>query len=275
MAKRFTDTNKYKKTFFRSLPAAYKLFWDYLYHDCDHAGIWHVDIEIAQIYVGKECEISLPGALSLFNSDEERIVVIHGGVKWFIPQFISFQYGPLNPNVKAHSSALFILEKEGIDPYTLRVREGLANPYPKSCLTLKDMDKDKDKDEDHMLPPTKDPLQTTSPVSKITSTLKEPVVLEEKPPKPLKKPQVTANFTQPSLKEVSDYCAERNNQVDPEHFVDSYTSKGWMVGKNKMKCWRAAVRTWEKNNFSNNQKGSASSQLSTDEELERIYGKSK
>jgi hypothetical protein len=53
-------------------------------------------------------------------------------------------------------------------------------------------------------------------------------------------------FTPPTVDEVHDYCCERANNVDPEAFVDFYESKGWMVGKNKMKDWKAAVRTWEK-----------------------------
>ena len=52
-------------------------------------------------------------------------------------------------------------------------------------------------------------------------------------------------FTPPSIDEVSAYCTERNNGIDPQHFVDFYEAKGWMVGKNKMKDWKAAVRTWE------------------------------
>ena len=43
---------------------------------------------------------------------------------------------------------------------------------------------------------------------------------------------------------------ERGNDVDPERFVDFYEAKGWMVGKNKMKDWRAAVRNWERNKAS-------------------------
>lgn len=53
-------------------------------------------------------------------------------------------------------------------------------------------------------------------------------------------------FTPPSVDEVSVYCQERRNGVDPQAFVDFYASKGWMVGKNKMKDWRAAVRNWER-----------------------------
>jgi len=53
------------------------------------------------------------------------------------------------------------------------------------------------------------------------------------------------------LDEVAEYCKERRNNVDPERFIDFYESKGWMVGKNKMKCWRSAVRTWERNKEKN------------------------
>lgn len=53
-------------------------------------------------------------------------------------------------------------------------------------------------------------------------------------------------FTPPTLSQISAYCAERKNKVDPERFYNFYASKGWMVGKNKMVDWKAAVRTWEK-----------------------------
>jgi hypothetical protein len=55
-----------------------------------------------------------------------------------------------------------------------------------------------------------------------------------------------ARFTPPSLDEVRAYCKERGSRVDPEKWHDFYASKGWMVGKNKMRDWKAAVRTWEK-----------------------------
>ncbi len=55
-------------------------------------------------------------------------------------------------------------------------------------------------------------------------------------------------FAPPSLSEVSEYCKERNNGIEANNFIDFYSSKGWMVGKNKMKDWRACVRTWEGRN---------------------------
>lgn len=58
-------------------------------------------------------------------------------------------------------------------------------------------------------------------------------------------------FFPPSVDEVREYCKERGNSVDPVRFVDYYTANGWMVGKSKMKNWKAAVRTWESNQFDN------------------------
>ena len=58
-------------------------------------------------------------------------------------------------------------------------------------------------------------------------------------------------FNPPSLEDVKAYCIERKNNVDPNKFIDYYESNGWMVGRNKMKDWKAAVRTWEKNSYGN------------------------
>ena len=58
-------------------------------------------------------------------------------------------------------------------------------------------------------------------------------------------PPTRKRFTPPTVDEVRAYCQDRQNGVDPQRFVDYYSSNGWMVGKNKMKDWKAAVRTWE------------------------------
>jgi hypothetical protein len=65
---------------------------------------------------------------------------------------------------------------------------------------------------------------------------------------------ISTRFTPPTLAEVSSYCLERNNSIDPQHFIDYNESKGWVVGKVKMKDWKAAIRTWEKSNYKQNSK---------------------
>lgn len=62
----------------------------------------------------------------------------------------------------------------------------------------------------------------------------------------LSKDNIKARFVRPSVDEVRAYCTERGNSVDPQQFVDFYESKGWKVGNQSMKDWKAAVRTWEK-----------------------------
>jgi len=55
----------------------------------------------------------------------------------------------------------------------------------------------------------------------------------------------------PDLSDVKRYCEQRKNGIDPQAFCDHYQSRGWMIGKNKMKDWQAAIRTWEKNSRDN------------------------
>ena len=139
MAKRLTDTDKYKKHFFRGLQGAYKLLWDYLYHSCDHAGIWHVDFEVAQIYLGKDMLVNEKDSLEYFG---KKIIVFDDGQKWFIPSFIEFQYKNLNPANKVHNSVIDILNREGL-------LSSLNGAKDKDKDKLKDKVKAKDKKKEN------------------------------------------------------------------------------------------------------------------------------
>jgi len=59
-------------------------------------------------------------------------------------------------------------------------------------------------------------------------------------------PLITTTTTRPTISEISDYVATRDIKIDPQRFLDYYEANGWRVGKNPMKNWQAAVRTWEK-----------------------------
>ena len=61
-------------------------------------------------------------------------------------------------------------------------------------------------------------------------------------------------FAPPALDDVKAYCIERKNTVDADRWYDHYTSNGWMVGRNKMKDWKAAVRKWENSEYDNKRK---------------------
>jgi len=57
----------------------------------------------------------------------------------------------------------------------------------------------------------------------------------------------TISFQPPTIQQVTDYCQQRGKGIDPQRWFDHYTSNGWKVGRNSMKDWKAAVRTWEQN----------------------------
>jgi hypothetical protein len=68
-----------------------------------------------------------------------------------------------------------------------------------------------------------------------------------------KKDSKNKNFTPPTLEEVKNYCQERKNNVNAKKWFDFYSAKGWKIGKNSMKDWKAAVRTWEEDTSPTNQ----------------------
>ena len=81
-------------------------------------------------------------------------------------------------------------------------------------------------------------------------------------------------FKEPSIQEVSTYCKERNNSINPQTFIDHYTGNGWMVGKNKMKDWKAVIRTWETrggNNGQTNRTGTTPPPIITKEYVPEPY----
>jgi len=131
MAKRFTATEKWIDPWFCNLRPIDKLFWIYLLDNCDHAGIWQVNWPLVKFHLGD------------FDFNE---IVFNGRIielskeKWFIPKFIIFQYGELNPENRAHLSVINILKKEG-------ALKGLKQPL-QGC---KDKDKDKDKDKKRII----------------------------------------------------------------------------------------------------------------------------
>ena len=110
-----------------------KLFWFYLLDNCDHAGIWEVDIELASFQM--DVELDEASILEAFN----RKIVPFKTDKWFVPKFIVYQYGELNENNRVHNSVINILNKYGL--YKGRVS-------PLQGVKDKDKDKDKVKDKD-------------------------------------------------------------------------------------------------------------------------------
>lgn len=88
-----------------------------------------------------------------------------------------------------------------------------------------------------------------------------------------KSPTKAKRFVKPTINEIQDYCIERNNKVNAEQFFDYYESNGWKVGKNSMKDWKAAVRTWERSEYRkpNSKKNSKEDAINVVKELMEEY----
>lgn len=128
MAKRFTDTEKWRDPWFCSLSSSDKLFWVYLLDTCNVAGIWQVNWPLVHFYI--------PGFEFQSVTFQDRIQVL-SNQKWFVPKFIVFQYGTLQKNNRLHQRILFELEKEGVS---------IPLGHPSQGDKDKDMDKDKDRE---------------------------------------------------------------------------------------------------------------------------------
>src|SRR5688572_18734064 len=108
MAKRFTDTDKWKKRWYRELGSTMRDVWQYPLDHCDFAGIWEIDLEVLSFMIGEE--ITLERILDTFSCK----VILLPDDKLFIPDFIEFQYGQLSEESKPHLSVIKRLQKLGI-----------------------------------------------------------------------------------------------------------------------------------------------------------------
>lgn len=130
MPKRMTDTEKWKKPFLKSLPIEYKCFWFYVLDDCDHAGVWQIDTEVAGIRLG--VNISIEKAQEYFK---EKIVVFDAGKKWFIPDFITFQYGQLTEKNKMYNAVFTVLSKYNLMGHLSPLNGGKVQVQVKEQVT--------------------------------------------------------------------------------------------------------------------------------------------
>lgn len=101
MAKRFTDTEKWKRDWFLNLTPTEKVFWSYLCDTCSPGGIWNVSWKSAEFHVGAKLDRA-----KIEKTFSKQIYPLDGGRKWLILDFITFQYKHLNPNNPAHKGAL-------------------------------------------------------------------------------------------------------------------------------------------------------------------------
>lgn len=206
MAKRYTDTDKWKKTFIKSLPLEYKTFFLYLLDECDHAGIWHVEIEIVMARLGTS--LSKDKALKLFKG---RVFEFDNGQKWFVLDFVTFQYGVLDANNRVHNSVI-----ERLDKYNLIEN---CNIEIKGRTRVLQEPKDKDKDKDKDIGGVGD----FSPDSNFAMKPKQA----------------------PDFQDVHDFFVRQGKtEAEARRFYDYHDGLGWMKGITPITNWAAFASTW-------------------------------
>ena len=198
---------------FLDMPMSTQALYFHLSMRADDDGFINNPKRIQRMIGASDDDLKLLIAKSFIIVFESGVVVIK---HWKIHNYI--QSDRYKPTVYAEEKSLLDIKKN--KAYTLNSNECIQNVYITD--TQDRLGKDR-LGKDRL---GKDSIEGETPKSK------------------------AKRFTPPTLEEVTAYCIERNNSVDPQHFIDYYTSNGWLVGKNKMKDWKAAVRTWERNGYS-------------------------
>lgn len=140
--KRFTETNKWRDTWFRKLSGTAKFLLIYLFDNCDAVGLIEIDLKLVSDDIGFRVEEKHLAELG------DRVQALEGN-RFFLPKFISFQYGELTPLCPPHRSILKLVQQHGLE------KQGLLYSYPKARVTgnqdypsLRAQGKDKEEEKD-------------------------------------------------------------------------------------------------------------------------------
>lgn len=138
MSKRFRDTNIGRDPWYRKLSPVKKCLWNFLCDECDVAGVWTIDEEALEFFIGGAVDID--EFIGEVNNGKIRIERF-GEDKLFLPGFIEFQYGQLSEHCKPHQKIILLLKKYGLF-------ERVCIPYTKGIHTLQEEEEDKEAEKD-------------------------------------------------------------------------------------------------------------------------------
>ena len=227
---------------FLDMPMSTQALYFHLSMRADDDGFINNPKRIQRMIGASDDDLKLLIAKSFIITFESGVVVIK---HWKIHNYI--QSDRYKPTVYADEKSLLEIKKN--KAYTLNKDVSIQNVYITDTQDRLGKDRlGKDRLGKDRLELGKDSIEIEEPKSK------------------------AKRFTPPTLEEVQAYCIERNNTVDPQHFIDYYTANGWLVCKNKMKDWKAAVRTWERNGYSSKANNSQYKANTKAQELNDFYG---
>lgn len=206
MAKRFYESKLFQEQFFKGSSTVTKLFYLYCWYECDNAGLWSGEFDVAELRLGTKLDKK-----KILSELGYRLFELPDG-KYFVPDFFLVNYGMVKESVNAQKSVIKLLR-----PYNVLLDSGTLNEqFMNSCLTVQDKDKDKDMDMDKDM----DTRTVRPEKAKIPPEISE--VIEYMKSKNILSPEANA-----------------------QKWYDHYNAKGWVIGKSKMVNWKSAVGTWD------------------------------
>lgn len=231
--KRFTETTKWSDPWFRKLPPASKLLWQWMCDQCDAAGIIDLDLDLASFMIGGELT---ENDLAMFG---DRIRKLPNG-KFLIVKFIGFQYGQISASCPAHKPVFRALsgnglDTEGKDENTLshRVSHRVSD-------TLQDKDKDKDKDQGVGVQG-----KGTEPDGRSDAPTPAPPPPNEQTDLPID-PATKKRKDRGTIEELREYAVEIGLPAsDGDFMFEHWSFNGWKNGKEPVRDWKAGIRKWK------------------------------
>lgn len=254
MAYRLTNTDKWNDQWFSGLDWRQKVVFLYLCDQCDMAGFYEINLRKMAWDIAIDCA-DVEGALKGLKS---RLLYSSDGKYLFLRNFIKHQKNlPLNEKNKFHSGIIKRLNEnlksfnfQSIDEYFARGLQApckpLASPISNNTITISSLDINNTNTDSNSIVEIKGLVMGLNDCDKVNKGASKGLARGFK-------------FLPPSLEDVTAYCQERGNTINPQQFIDHYEARGWefKTGQ-KMKDWKAAVRTWERNNFESKSVGKSS-----------------
>lgn len=221
--KRYVETEQWNDPWFRKLPGRHKLAWLFLRDAADACGMVRIDEELWAFMLGVT-KMDWP---EFFKAIEGRTVRLPEGELW-IPQVVKEHYGPLSFECRYHLKVIEFLRRHDLVNHPMidwkSADEKLMGSAKRAMGSRKC-------------------VMGSEPIRKNNNS---GGLASDNP-----REKQGKRLVKPSVDDIAQYCADRNNNLDANQIFDHYEACGWVQGRagKPIRDWRAAVRTWEKKRF--------------------------